>query len=151
MNKNNGFTLIELLVALVVLAITIALAAPFFGSMLASNRVATQSNELISLFSLARSEALRLRGEVSVCPMGSFIDGLQIQAGSGCTGEVLHERTLSGLDSFTVSPVSTTQITYAASGTLTIPDVAVGLKIKLGSNERDLCIRTVGRVENQGC
>ena len=55
----RGFTLIELMVTLTVLAIVLSLAAPSFASLLASNRMATQTNELIGALNLARSEAVR--------------------------------------------------------------------------------------------
>ncbi len=55
----RGFTLIELMVTLTVMAIVLSLAAPSFASLLASNRMATQTNELIGALNLARSEAVR--------------------------------------------------------------------------------------------
>ena len=58
----RGFTLIELMVTLSVLAILLAIAAPSFSSLLASNRMATQSDEFIGALNLARSEAVR-RGQ----------------------------------------------------------------------------------------
>lgn len=58
----RGFTLIELMVTLTVMAIVLSLAAPSFASLLASNRISTQTNELIGALNLARSEAVR-RGQ----------------------------------------------------------------------------------------
>ena len=55
----RGFTLIELMVTLTVLAIVLSLAAPSFASLLASNRMSTQTNEFIVALNLARSEAVR--------------------------------------------------------------------------------------------
>ena len=63
MNRVAGFTLIEMLVVLVVLGIGISLAVPSFQGMLARNRIATQTNDLLLAISLARSEASR-RGSV---------------------------------------------------------------------------------------
>jgi type IV fimbrial biogenesis protein FimT len=54
-----GFTLIELMVTLTVTAIVLAMAAPSFGSLLASNRMSTQTSEFIGALNLARSEAVR--------------------------------------------------------------------------------------------
>lgn len=58
----RGFTLIELMVTLTVLAIVLSLAAPSFASLMASNRMSTQTNEFIVALNLARSEAVR-RGQ----------------------------------------------------------------------------------------
>lgn len=55
----RGFTLIELMVTLSVMAIVLSLALPSFASLLASNRISTQTNELIGALNLARSEAVR--------------------------------------------------------------------------------------------
>jgi len=55
----RGFTLIELMVTLTVMAIILAIAAPSFSALLASNRLTTQTNELVGALNLARSEAVR--------------------------------------------------------------------------------------------
>jgi type IV fimbrial biogenesis protein FimT len=57
--RARGFTLIELMVTVAVLAIVLSLAAPSFASLMASNRMSTQTNEFIGALNLARSEALR--------------------------------------------------------------------------------------------
>lgn len=67
MNRSIGFTLIELVVTLAVAAIVITAAAPGFRALLQNNRAATQANELVSAFTLARSEAVKRAGRVSVC------------------------------------------------------------------------------------
>jgi type IV fimbrial biogenesis protein FimT len=62
----RGVTLIELLVTLVVLAILMMIAAPSFTRMVATNRLATQTNEFVSTLNLARSEAIRRSQAVSL-------------------------------------------------------------------------------------
>lgn len=52
-----GVTLIELLVAITVLAIIVTAAVPSFQDFIRNNRVTSQSNELSSIVSFARSEA----------------------------------------------------------------------------------------------
>jgi type IV fimbrial biogenesis protein FimT len=64
--SNAGFTMIELLVVIVIVGIGMSLAVPSFQGMLARNRLATQSNELLIAINLARSEANRVGGIVSV-------------------------------------------------------------------------------------
>ena len=60
---SRGFTLIELMVTLTVMAILLSIAAPSFTSLMAANRMSTQTNEFIGALNLARSEAVR-RGQI---------------------------------------------------------------------------------------
>lgn len=62
-----GFTLIELLVTLVVALVLLGVGIPLFQGTLSGNRAATQVNELVSAFKLARSEAVTRGSAVSVC------------------------------------------------------------------------------------
>lgn len=62
----KGFTLVELLVVVVVIGIGTSLALPSFQSMVARNRMATQTNDLILAVNLARTEASRVGGVVSI-------------------------------------------------------------------------------------
>jgi type IV fimbrial biogenesis protein FimT len=57
--RTRGFTLIELMVTVSVLAIALALAAPAFMQLIATNRLSGQTNEFIATLHLARSEAVR--------------------------------------------------------------------------------------------
>lgn len=66
MKKIAGFTLIEMLVVVVVAGIGFSLAVPSFQGMLARNRLATQTNDLLLAVNLARSEASRVGGIVSI-------------------------------------------------------------------------------------
>jgi len=64
----KGFTLIETLTAVAVLAIVLSLAVPSFAEITAVNRTATQTNEFVSMLALARSEAIKRGGQVTVLP-----------------------------------------------------------------------------------
>ncbi len=68
MKRSRGFTLIELMITLLLAAIILALGVPGFQDIVRNNRAATQSNELISALSLARSEAVKRGARVSLCP-----------------------------------------------------------------------------------
>jgi len=59
MPSRRGFTLVELLVVIAIIAILATLAAPSFQDLLKANRVTSQSNEIVSLITLTRSEAIR--------------------------------------------------------------------------------------------
>lgn len=63
-----GFTLIELMVTLAVLAVVIAVAAPSFTLVHNSSRLSAAANELVGSLQIARMDAIRLNGRVSLCP-----------------------------------------------------------------------------------
>jgi len=66
MKKVAGFTLIEMLVVIAVIGIGFSLVVPGFQGMLARNRLATQTNDLLLAVNLARSEASRVGSIVSL-------------------------------------------------------------------------------------
>ncbi len=70
----RGFTLIELMVTLAVMAIVLSLAAPSFASLLASNRMSSQTNEFIGALNLARSEAVRRSQPVALRSNGGDLN-----------------------------------------------------------------------------
>lgn len=63
----RGFTLIELMVTLAVVGVLIALAAPSFSSLLASNRASSISTELAGAMMFARAEAVKRGVRVTIC------------------------------------------------------------------------------------
>lgn len=70
-NHQRGFTIVELLVALTIVAILAAVAAPSFTSVVNNNRLAAQSNELLSAIQYARTEAIRTNARVTFCGAAS--------------------------------------------------------------------------------
>ena len=72
--RSRGFTLIELMVSLTLIGILLALGVPSFGRLMATNRMAMQTNEVVSMLNLARSEAVRRGLAVAVRANGSSVD-----------------------------------------------------------------------------
>lgn len=62
-----GVTLIELMVGVMVLSIILLVGVPSFQGTIASNRLTSSTNELVSSMALARSEAIRRGARVTVC------------------------------------------------------------------------------------
>ena len=88
MKKHNGFTLIELMITLAVAAILVTIGIPSFQYILQSNRIATQTNEMITGLNVARSEAVRRNQDVTVEPSnGDWLEGFQLES----ENEVLRE------------------------------------------------------------
>ena len=71
MKRNAGFTLIEMMTAIAVLGVLTAVAVPSFTNMINRNRLASQSNELLSAIQFARIEAIRSNARITFCGTAS--------------------------------------------------------------------------------
>lgn len=76
-NTQRAFTIIELLVTVAVLAVLVGIAIPSFSTFIANTRASTLGNDAFVALNLARSEAFKRGGRVSLC-VGS--------TGAGCAG-----------------------------------------------------------------
>lgn len=63
----RGMTLIELMVGITITGLLLAIGVPSFQSTIASSRLTSVNNELVSTLALARSEAIRRGTRVTVC------------------------------------------------------------------------------------
>lgn len=70
-SKSLGFTLIELMVTIAIAAILMGIAIPSFVGIIASNRLTTSANELVTALNLARSEAVKRGQQVVVRKTGT--------------------------------------------------------------------------------
>lgn len=67
MHTSRGFTLVELMVILVVVGVLIVLGGPSWLETLRNNRLATETNDLLSELAIARSESAKRGYRVSIC------------------------------------------------------------------------------------
>ncbi len=67
--RTKGFTLIELVIVLTIVGIIAAMAVPSFTTVIANNRLAATSNDLIGLLNYARAEAVKQGVVVRVAPV----------------------------------------------------------------------------------
>lgn len=65
--RARGFTLLELMFTVTVAAVLLGLAIPSFRTMSASNRIITQSNDMVSAVNFARSEAITRNSTITFC------------------------------------------------------------------------------------
>ena len=69
--RQRGFSLIELMISLVVLGVLTAIAVPSFTNTMNRNKLAGQSNELLSAIQYARNWAISSNGRVTFCGAAS--------------------------------------------------------------------------------
>jgi type IV fimbrial biogenesis protein FimT len=164
----SGFTLLELIITLAVLAIVLAIAIPNFRGSLERNRLSSETNNLVSALSIARSEAIKRGQIVTICKTSnpdaatptcatgaSWHDGWIIFTDTGTRGTVDGTDTLIKIQQAgTTSGPSTTAstnfadfISYSATGSAvqnnSIRDVAT-------SGDFTLCLNGVTRVIDVG-
>lgn len=70
--KYSGFTLVELLVSIAVAAIVLAIGVPSFQNLIQTNQLATQTNKFIGSLNYARSEAVKRKQNVVICPSSAL-------------------------------------------------------------------------------
>ncbi|BAN46671.1 GspH/FimT family pseudopilin [Metapseudomonas resinovorans] len=68
MHSRKGFTLIELMVVIAIVAILASIGYPGFQTLIMNNRMTSQTNGLLGVLQLARSEAVTQRKVTTVCP-----------------------------------------------------------------------------------
>jgi type IV fimbrial biogenesis protein FimT len=81
--RQRGFTLVELMTTVTVLSVLTAVAIPSFTNMMNRNRLAAQSNELLSAIQYARMEAIRSSGRVTFCGAASAAADADDDCGTG--------------------------------------------------------------------
>jgi type IV fimbrial biogenesis protein FimT len=69
--RSHGFTLVELMVTVAVVAILLGVAAPQLSMFVRKQQVSADINTFMSSLELARSEALKRNGAVSMCALSS--------------------------------------------------------------------------------
>jgi type IV fimbrial biogenesis protein FimT len=73
----RGFTLLELMAAIAVLGILLGIGVPAFREMLAANRLTSVANEMVTAFTVARSEARNRGIPVTLCAANTDLDGCE--------------------------------------------------------------------------
>ncbi len=67
MKKNTGFTLLELMVTIAVVGVLLTVGVPSLRTFMQGNQLISSTNELLSALHIARSEAIKSNGRVTIC------------------------------------------------------------------------------------
>lgn len=153
----RGFSVVELVVTLAVAAVLLAAAIPSFQSVIRSNRMSSQANELLTAFTLARSEAVKRNGTIAVCSADTSTSpptcGTDWAAGTmvfaDADGDGVHDtgeeivrvfRAINADDTITASPSTVNVVQFNGRGRTTLT-AAFQLQLEPGDCETDEQIR----------
>jgi type IV fimbrial biogenesis protein FimT len=125
MTSQRGFTLIELLITVAIVSIMMAIGLPSFQSLIASNRLTSAANAMVSALQLARMEALKQHKAVVVTKNTSWANGwiVFVDSNSNSTQDASDstENTFATFDALKVTTITpttgyTNTVIYNANG-----------------------------------
>lgn len=151
-----GFTLVELLIAISIMAVLLAMAAPYFGNAALSGQLSANANNLVAAVSQARTEAIKRNAVATLCVSSN---GSACTTGGWETGWII-KATVSGADTVLhYQPPAPSGFKISESGSATsIAFPPIGLMSSsysfkvcratptIGSQERSVSVGTTGRV-----
>lgn len=115
MKRQSGFTLIELIVVLTISGIFLGLAIPAFREFTASQRVKNAAFDFAAAMLLARSEAVKRNGSVTVTQAaGGWANGWTVAVAAGATTLATQDAVNSV--TITTNPDPTASISFQGNG-----------------------------------
>jgi len=72
--QQRGFTLYELLVTIMIIGVIMAIGVPNMAEFTQNSRLTSTSNDMLSSFYIARSEAARSKSNITICASANSLD-----------------------------------------------------------------------------
>lgn len=139
----QGFTLIELMIAISIVGVVVAIALPSYNSTVKNTCMTTNTNTLITSIQLARSEATKLRQDISIVSKGgNWGTGWTVQDESAT---VLNDVDLTCGSTTIEEQGSDTTLVYEPTGFIDEPAVFNVCDDRTGETGRQITINLVGR------
>ncbi|MEW8505203.1 MAG: GspH/FimT family pseudopilin [Candidatus Thiodiazotropha sp.] len=138
MRINQGYTLLELLVTLAIAAVLMTYVVPSFLGMIERGNVATTSNEALGALLYARSEAVRIEGDVTFTPAN---DGWTVTA----AGVDIVDQTVDNNNISIANNLTGGDVIYNSRGRA---DITVGDNLEIsfdGTVQNRICLSPIGR------
>lgn len=110
MHSHNGFSLIELMVVIAIIAIIAGIGVPSFRTLTLDSRLNSTANQLLGALRLARSEAITLRSNITVCAANT--SNSACASGTDWSGGML---LLNGTEVIRVIPAAASGLTITSS------------------------------------
>lgn len=151
MDINKGFTLIELMVTVTIMSILLSVGLPSFQSIIASSRLTSTTNAMVSALQLAKSEAMKQHKTVVIRKKNNdwangwevFVDDLIDNKIFDAGETILVVTTFDSVNStIQIVPTYTNYISFSATGRA----AAGHFTFCSGSDYRSVIIAATGRI-----
>ena len=142
---HKGFTLIEILAAIAIVGIVMAFALPSYNITVKNTCLTTSTNALITSIQIARSEASKLRQNISIISKtggGDWSTGWTVQDASAT---VLNNVDLTCGATTVTETGNDTTLVYESTGFIDSPAAFDVCDDRTGENGRQITINLVGR------
>jgi type IV fimbrial biogenesis protein FimT len=142
----RGFTLVEMMTVVSILAVMLGIVAPSFSGFLAAQQAKALTYDLTADLMLARNEALKRNGSVSITRDGSgWEQGWTVSTVAAPVTQLDHRNPAAQAVTISNAPPS---ITFDSNGRVSAPLGSVRMTIGGGSNQRCLQLDPSGRVRS---
>ncbi len=89
MKAQSGFTLLELMVAIFIAAIVLGYGVPSFTNLMQNGRMTSGANDMLAACHIARTEAVKRRTNVTMCPSANPLANPPVCGGAMTAGWVV--------------------------------------------------------------